>query len=292
MTTSIAVGVDGSPDSGVALDWAAGEARRRGAALHVVYGLFMPIAAVPFGPAAVLPPSDELRAHAEGLLDQARQRVADTVPGLPVQTFLIAKPPEHAILQVAATATLAVVGTRGIGTLGALTLGSVSARVAVRSHCPTVVVPTAAIPRDDGPIVVGVDGSEHSAAALRFALEEAALRGAEVIAVHTYRLAASLLPELDPDTAARATSAEVDDAVAMVKDAIELARQDTGSPATVVPRVEPGKPADELVEIGTDAALIVVGSRGRGDVRSLLLGSVSRSVLHRAARPVAVVLAR
>ncbi|MBB5788761.1 universal stress protein [Jiangella mangrovi] len=290
MTSSnaIVVGVDGSPDSGIALTWAAAEAHRRGVALYAVHGLWMPIAAVPYGSSAVLPPPDDLRAYATQLLDKARQRVKDEWPSLDMDTFLIQQPPAQALLEVGHDAALTVAGTRGLSALGALVLGSVSGRVAARSKTPVVVVPPH--PADsDGTIVVGVDGSAHSDAALRFALAEADLLSAPVVAVNAFHLQAVPAPIFEAIGLEEATAAEHDYADALVRDAVVRARAATGSHAEVTVRVVPGDAAQAIVDAGQEAALIVVGSRGRGEVRSLLLGSTSHGVLHHASRPVAVV---
>lgn len=272
----IVVGVDGSTDSGIALDWAVAEAKLRGAPVYAVYGLWMPIAAAPFGGAAVLPPSDELRAYATEVLDAARQRAKDAAPDLDVDAFLVLRPPAQALLDVAKDAGLVVAGTRGLGTIGALVLGSVSGRVAAHATSPAVVVP----PHEgsgDGSIVVGVDGSALGDAALRFALTEAALRAARVVAVGAFRMRG------------HTTAPEQQETEELVTAAVERARTATGSTADVSVVVAPGYPAEVIVEAAADASLIVVGSRGRGDVRSMLLGSTSRAVLHQAARPVAVI---
>ncbi|WP_053207633.1 universal stress protein [Jiangella muralis] len=288
MINHIAVGVDGSPDSGVALGWATAEAELRGSKLLVVHGLFMPVALVPFSDVAVLPPSDDLLVNAEDILEKARQRVKDLAPDVSAETFLMLKHPVDAILDVARNATLIVAGTRGLNTFGAFALGSVSGRVAVQSPRPTVVVPPNTRP-DDGSIVVGVDGSAESDAAVRFALIEASRRSAKVVALNAYHGRALSVRAFEPDALVKATGAEHRHAENLVAEAIDRARETVGSDVAVTVRTDAGHPADVLVDAGQDAAMIVVGSRGRGQVRSMLLGSVSRSVLHGAKRPVVVV---
>ncbi|PZF86121.1 universal stress protein [Jiangella anatolica] len=286
-SNAIVVGVDGSPGSGLALDWAIAEARLRAAPLYVVYGLWLPVAAVPFG-AGILPPSDDLRAYGMQVLDQARQRVKDAAPLVDVDTFLVVRPAAQAILDVGKNCSLVVVGTRGLGTLGALVLGSASNRVAAHATCPAVVVPPHRGP-GDGAIVVGVDGSAHSDAALRFALNEADRRYAPVVAVTAIRTDWLAMPIFDADGLARATAAERQHAEGMTAEAVARARAATGSRADVTVRAEAGPAAGVVVDAGREAGLIVVGSRGRGEMRSMLLGSTSHAVLHHATRPVAVV---
>jgi nucleotide-binding universal stress UspA family protein len=144
-----------------------------------------------------------------------------------------------------------------------------------------------------GRIVVGVDGSEHSAAALRFAIEEGRLRGATVVAVHAWTFVPS--PPLGaPDLLAVPVGDVVGDLDAE-RTAAErafdgmLAAVDGG--AEVEQRLVEGEPAEALLSQAKDADLVVVGSRGRGGVASALLGSVSNHVIQHATCPVVVVRA-
>ncbi|RPF20516.1 universal stress protein [Myceligenerans xiligouense] len=295
----IVVGVDGSSDSTVALDWAAGEARIREARLLVLYGLHVSVAVGPLGEATVLPAMDDLRRTAEDVLADARRRVAERTPDVQVETRLAVLPPAEALLQAARDdAGLVVVGTRGLGTAAALALGSVSSQVAPHAACPTVVVPSPEdMPPDDGSVVVGVDGSDHGEAALRFALREAARRSTGLVAVHAYRATAPTLPFFDPghtDVAAEADhrhAQAVSRAESAVRQLVAHAAGAAGAEPDVTIRVEEGSAGDVLVDLSQDAALTVVGTRGRGELRAALLGSVSRHVLSHARRPVAVVRA-
>jgi nucleotide-binding universal stress UspA family protein len=140
-------------------------------------------------------------------------------------------------------------------------------------------------------VVVGVDGSEGGRAALEFAASEAALRGARlrivsawqvpVVTPHARDLAA---PPLDVATwdALRVRAQEIaDDAFMAVK---EVHPSLDGETLAIQ-----GQPADALLDQSADAALIVVGRRGLGGFRSLLLGSVSQQVVQHATCPVVVV---
>ncbi len=135
-----------------------------------------------------------------------------------------------------------------------------------------------------GKIVAGVDGSRGSQAALRFALEEARLRGSSVTAVFAWAIPfvadvpTGLLPSLLADFR--------EDAAKVLEDAI--AEADT-SGVEVERLVVEGPAGAALVEAAKDAELLVVGSRGRGGFKGLLLGSVSQQCAHHAACPVVIV---
>jgi nucleotide-binding universal stress UspA family protein len=135
-------------------------------------------------------------------------------------------------------------------------------------------------------IVVGVDGSESARAALRFALDEARMRGAAVRAVAAWHV---------PTAYGGAFTPPADDLLGELETAtgrtLERALTDAGDHADV--EVEPvlreGAPARVLLEEASDADLLVVGSRGLGGFRGLLLGSVSQQCTQHAPCPVVVV---
>ncbi len=291
MAGSVVVGVDGSKDSGKALTWAAAEAQARGSSLLIIFGLHMPVVSVPFGGAMTVPPVPELETRVEGLLEAAVEVARTEAPTIEIATEIAHRPPADVLIDASSDASLVVVGTRGLSGLGAAFLGSVSARVAAHSFCPTVVVPPDAPASSTGPVVVGVDGSAHSDAAVRFALDEAARRGAVLVAVHAYRWPVLALPVEDPQLLERLGAEEHQRAEQLVLDALERTRNDSHAGVDVTTRVVAANPGDAVTEAAKDAgaALTVVGSRGRGGVAGLLLGSVSQSVLHQAAGPVAVV---
>ncbi|MBE1877674.1 universal stress protein [Myceligenerans pegani] len=298
----IVVGVDGSPDSVVALDWATTEAQIRETSLLVVYGLHTSVTVGPLGGTTVVPAADDLRQAAEEVLADAGRRVDERAPGVRLDTHLALLPPGDALLEAARDgAGLLVVGTRGLGTAAAIAMGSVSGQVVPHAPCPTVVVPSPEdVPPDDGSIVVGVDGSEHGDAALRFALREAARRSARLVAIHAYRAEAPTLPFFDPGHTEVAVEAEHQHAQAetraesSVSQLVARAAADVGAAGPepdVTVRVAEGRAGDVLVELSRDAALTVVGTRGRGEIRAALLGSVSHTVVSHARHPVAVVRA-
>lgn len=137
-------------------------------------------------------------------------------------------------------------------------------------------------------IVVGVDGSEHAAKALQWALEEAKLRQADVLAIYAWTMPApparlGFYAEPLQDPAAFKEGAE-----RMLEEIIAEAAPDT-SGVRLEHRAVQGSPAEALVHASEGAELLVVGSRGHGGFESLLLGSVSHQCVQHATCPVVVV---
>lgn len=144
-----------------------------------------------------------------------------------------------------------------------------------------------------GIIVVGMDGSDASTAALAWALAEAKLRGSTVRAVHAWMIPAmgsgeapwALIP---PGSYVDVSADEIEKAA---HEALERETESANAVAgvTVERFVKEGPAADVIVDASKDAELIVLGTRGRGALASLVLGSTSQHVLHHAHRPVVVV---
>lgn len=284
----IVVGVDASTSAQEALDWAAAEASNRHRPLHIVHGFIWPLMAVPLGPADRGPPDGGFQNAAERLLAEAEMRARATAPDVKVTTELSVGAATQALLEQAQNAELVVVGSRGLGGFVGLLVGSVGVALAAHAPCPVVVVrphpgdhTRSALPT--GKIVVGVDGSDLSADATRFAFQMAARRGARLTAANAWTSPNTTLPAwLDPvhenEKAARQ----------LLDDALEVDRQefpDVDVEAKSV-RSHPGR---IIVKESAAADLVVVGSRGRGGFQGLLLGSVSQAVLHHADCPVAIV---
>ena len=290
---TVVVGVDGSEGSLHALDWAVDAAAGRGARLRLVYAMSLPLVTTPLGGPIRTAPSQEVSDAAAALLAEALQRVHAAAPSLDADTEVSRIEPHHALIRASEAADLVVVGSRGLSGVRSLFLGSVAQRVAAHASCPVVVVPpTSQEPAARrGRVVVGVDGSVHAAAALRFALVEAERLRAELVDVAAWQA-----PEapVDPFTVLHAdVDIDREQQVARVRDWLLWTVDDARTPLTerVPVRAEApeGHPAAALLAEGADADLVVVGSRGRGGFAGLLLGSVSRSVLHHAVVPVAVV---
>jgi nucleotide-binding universal stress UspA family protein len=135
-------------------------------------------------------------------------------------------------------------------------------------------------------IVVGVDGSPPSRAALSWAAAEAADHGADLLVVSVWE-PPLIPPGGNPGVGhlpGRTKETAADDLVALIKE--ELGEN---PPVLVQPRVTEGNPAHALIESSEDADLLVVGTRGHGGFAGLVLGSVSQQVAAHAKCPVAVV---
>lgn len=137
-------------------------------------------------------------------------------------------------------------------------------------------------PTDTPRIVVGIDGSEHSRAALDVAVDEARRRGAGLDVIHAWTtplVFAGMDAAPPPRSEWRAAAHELlDQVLGPVPDDVKVVR-----------RVVEGSVAATLIEASRDADLLVVGSRGRGGFAGLLLGSTSHQVTAHAACPVLVV---
>jgi nucleotide-binding universal stress UspA family protein len=283
----VAVGVDGSRESVAALRWAADEAVRRRCTLHVVYAFLWPLTGMYLGPSPEGPAGGGLSNAAAALLADAAQQARTAHPDLAVTTELVVAAPAPVLVERSRDSALVVVGCRGLGNVAGMLLGSVSAQVATHARCPVVVVrgETADSP-DRRQVVVGVDGSACAQVALGFAYAEAALRRYGLTVVHAWT------PPPVPGRERKASEGE-EEAIETVGERLvadALAEWEGKYPDVPVhQKVLHTTPEKGLVAESAHAGLVVVGSRGRGGFRGLLVGSTSRTVLHQAGCPVAVV---
>ncbi|HET8600997.1 MAG TPA: universal stress protein [Segeticoccus sp.] len=275
------VGIDGSPPSMAALDWATDEARRRGLALHLVHarrGVDGPFR----GPAARMASTGD-----QPLLREAAQQTRSIAPDVLITAECAHAGAAAALVRLSRTSDTVVVGATGAGRVRGALLGSVPTQLAAHAQCPCVVVrqsPSSALSRDR--ILLGVDGSPSGAAA-QYAFAQASLRRLSITAVHAWWLDPyGGLDRFVPTEELRRTFLrEEKDAMAAV-----LAPWRAFYPDVQVQQLlVHGMTVDSLVLRSERAQLVVVGTRGRGGLRGLLLGSVSQHLLARVDRPVAVV---
>lgn len=276
----ILVGYDGSADATVALNWALDEAGRSGRPVRLVYVFEWLTVAGWIGP-GVAPgfwPDETARHQVEELVRKAAADAVAERPGLTVHGQVLDGPPALVLQERSAYAGMLVLGSRGHGGFAGLLAGSTAVSVTAHAHCPVVVV------RDrqavtSGPVVVGVDGSGTSLRALGFAVERAAQRDVPLRLLRVWEPSGSA-----PEETGAAERAAAEESVAPWRRAFP--------DVPVEIQATPGNPAALLVEASRAAQLVVVGSRGRGGLRGMLLGSVSQQLIHHAHCPVAVVRER
>ncbi|WP_236567507.1 universal stress protein [Nocardia sp. CY41] len=279
----IVVGVDGSAASFAAVRWAAGEAARRHAPLHLVHAIGVPADAVPVL-GRLLFDTSGLREVGDSALDAGRslvQEIAGRVGAIVVETFVESSSPVPALVGRSADARLLVVGARGLGAFERVLLGSVGIGLIRHARCPVAVVPglEESVPRlSQRPVLVGVDGSRCSDLALGMAFDEASIRQVGLIAVTIWSRRDA------PSGAQERTSSPLEES---------LAGFTRKYPEVEVHRVlAEGSPAQRLLQESGNAQLIVLGSRGRGGVAGATLGSVSQAVLQESRIPVLIATRR
>ena len=282
----IVVGLDGSDESRSVLRWAVAEAAIWDAELDVVHAWDFPVGIVPppinlTYPAAI----EALEKSAGALLDAEVEAVRVHTGPSPrqVETILVRETATRALLETAKGADLLVVGSRGHGGFNGLLLGSVSNQCVHHAPCPVTVVRETVDSWQRTRITVGVDGSACGHEALTWAIAEATARQQPLVAVAAW----SWLDQsgkFDADYGESDVKAMAESAVARALDEVT-----GGSDVDIEIRPVNDLPARALIEASSEARLLVVGSRGLGGFRGLLLGSVSNNTVHHAHCPVVVV---
>lgn len=279
----IVVGYDGSAQSRDAVSWAAAEADRTGAMLQVLHAYEFAWPGT-FFEGSPPPVEADARRRADRLVAVMVDEVRRLVPGVHVIGTAVHGPPAQKLLEVHGRTRLLVVGSRGTGGFAGLLVGSVSQQVATHARRPVVVVrgrTTAA----DGPVVVGVDGSDAAQDALAVTFETAAARNAGIVAIRAY--ARPILPAHAVGTPVVVAPEVVEGERAALT--ASLARwRDKYPDVGVEVLLAEGRPAEALIGVSATAQLVVVGSRGHGGFAGLLLGSVGQHLLHHADCPVII----
>ncbi|AWN30532.1 MULTISPECIES: universal stress protein [unclassified Streptomyces] len=276
----VVTGVSRSTTARGAVAWAADAAARRGRPLCLVHAQEWPAGAAPKDrhdePEQIW--ASHFRAAGQSVLDDLLESTAASRPGLQITTRLLDGRPASVLREAAEAASLLVVGVHQVAGPGeAVTFGGVGPALVGHPPCPVVLVPELTSGFDPyGPVMVGVDGSAASAPAVSFAFEEAAAWDADLLAVQVRR------PRHGDWPADMAESAiDISEALA--------GWQEKYPQVTVRQEVLVGNPAVQLAEAATDARCLVVGSRGVGGFRGMVLGSTSRSLAHMVPGPLAVV---
>ena len=193
----IVAATDGSEESLRAAEWAAREAAVRGAPLRIVSAaVLLPRMIGGHAMSGYDTVADTIREHRDQALAAAAERAAKAAPGLLIDTDHLDGPPAEAVTASGSGALMLVVGSRGVGGFAAMVLGSVSRYAATHASCPVVVVREAA---ESARRQVGIGiGDLENTASLTFAFEEAALRKASLIAVHSWHLPESDISRAGP----------------------------------------------------------------------------------------------
>jgi nucleotide-binding universal stress UspA family protein len=273
---AVVVGYDGSADSDLALAWADEVARDSNRPIRVLIS--------EVDRTQVLEVTSDWHAARMTQLDaDARDRLKGSAAS-EISVDLAKDPPSKALIDASAEAWLVVVGARGHGLLSGMLLGSVSQHLARHAAGPVVVVRRPHDPQRR--VVVGVDGSEGSSAALDFAAAQADRTGSALVVVHGWHSLANSAVVGPPFEHRYAEEEQVAERV--VAESV-AGLSETYPDLEVDTETIPVPPGRCLADASQTASLVVVGSRGRGAFAGMLLGSVSQHVLHQAQCPVAVV---
>ena len=289
--TTIVVGMDGSEGARAALAWACQEARREpGANIVALSAWLSPVPATSPWVVGYDLPVDLTEATTAVLAESVAAVTAKGFADVPIEQRVVCGSAPAVLIAQGNTADILVVGSRGLGGFKELLLGSVSHQVVTHAPCPIVVVPRAVETADSKhasltTIVVGVDGSPNSTAALQWAAGRARLSDAVVHAVYAWQFPATATALIgdgaaSPEPIARAAGEALDGFIAAA---------DLPNSVRVVPAVREGLPAKVLLSQAKEARLLVVGARGHGGFVGLLLGSVASTVTHHVPCPVAVI---
>ncbi|MGC0208702.1 universal stress protein [Streptomyces levis] len=298
MSRTVTVGLDGSPESRAAAEWAAREAALRGLPLRLVH-VWEPVPE-PMAQAPLL--GAETQQHwSERIPREAAEGLRLRHPGVAVEMEHIHGRPVETLTEAAGRAELLVLGSRGLSGLGGFLVGSVGMAVIAHTDTPVVLVRAgeqAADEHEDDPagipsaatayrpVVLGLDTGRPHEAVIAFAFEEAARRGTALRAVHGWSLPPYYAYGLPADLEFHA---ELGRAEAAALAEVLRPWREKYPDVEVVEESRAGSPARQVVDASRAASLVVVGRRIRRSPFGAHIGSVTHAVLHHAVAPVAVV---
>ncbi len=278
---AVVAGIRGSDRDTLVVAYAAAEAARLGVGLHLVRVVEIDSAGwsidtpIPFD--LITQADDTSQAQLAAAVDQAR------ATGVPVTSQLLAGSVSHELLRTASDAGAIVVGSARHGGGRRSFVGTTALSLVARATCP-VLVYAESRPGAAG-VVVGVDGSAHSAAALDYALAAAARRATRLTVVATWYV--EVVDGLVITTPGTPGWAQVEQRYRALVEGMLASRAESGCEVTV--SIRRGPAAATLAAAGAEAELLVLGTRGRGALAGTVLGSVTRKVLEMAECPVALV---
>lgn len=281
-TRTVLVGYDASPGARAAAVWALDHAARTGSTVDFLYAyewpVWAPATATVAAPAVW--PDGEIDRAVHGMLNEVVANARTTHPSVRTRTSIVHAGAALTLIERSGESDLIVVGRCGSSGVAGL-LGSVSVAVSAHAHCPVVVAH--ADSTGSGPVVVGVDDSASSHAALDFAIDQAAARGTRLRVIRAWPPVTGLWENtsIHPRVVPADERASFDDLVA--------GRREKNPGLVITAEAATEHPAAILSRASANAQLVVVGTRGHGPVAGTLLGSVSQHVLRHAAGSVAVV---
>ncbi|MGW0758404.1 universal stress protein [Streptomyces sp. NPDC002814] len=298
MLRTVIVGLDGSPESRAAAEWAAREAKLRGLPLKVVH-VWEPVPD-PIAQAPLLGP--ETHAHwTERVPRESAEGLRLRHPGVEVVAEHRSGRPADVLSELAKDAALLVLGSRGLSGFGGFMMGSVGMLVLARAEQPVVLVraweqaadehekdpvgiPSTAAPYR--PIVLGLDIDNPDDSVIEFALDAATRRDTTLRVVHGWNLPPYYVYGLSADLDQHSDIARQQ--AAALSEALRPWRQKYPA-VEVSEESRSGSPANHLVDASREASLVVVGRRIRRSPIGTHIGPVAHAVLHHATAPVAVV---
>ncbi|WP_063729212.1 universal stress protein [Streptomyces sp. RTd22] len=286
MARPITVGLDGSPESLAAAEWAAREAQCRRAPLRLVHAWMLQAQT-----ARTAQAPETRKLWAQEALEGAKARLEGRYPEVPVSVELVPRTAVEGLAGHGASSQMLVLGSHGRGAMAGYLLGSVGLQVLGCSTNPVVMVRGDGGERtrhEGGEVVVGVQDPPESAAPIEFAFATAAARGTGVCAVRVLTSPPAFThgprSRPHPDQAAGVR----DDERRLLAETVELWREKYAD-VPVTEHVEHGHPADALLTAASRAGLVVVGRSTNRSPVAPRLGHVTHALLHHATCPVAVV---
>jgi len=281
----ILVGVDGSAESDAAVRWATREAILRDELITLMHVVAPVVASWPMSRVQANITGWQ-KENARDVIEQARETLFVEVGEAPPEVHAEVEYSHvvPALIDASKQARMVVAGSRGMGAVGRLLMGSVSAGLVHYAHCPVAVIRAeeASAANQNAPVLLGIDGSPASEAATAWAFDEASRQGVPLVALHVWS-DVGVFPILGTDW--RKYKSQGEEILAE-----RLAGwQEEYPDVRVRRRLECEQPARWLLEESDHAQLLVVGSHGRGGFAGMTLGSVSAAVAQSAKVPVIVV---
>lgn len=279
MSLKYLIGVDGSEQSRVALAWGLARASERGAEVELLH-----VADDSFLSESVAFLSEAQQASEQMLQAETEYARSLGFTGKISGTAVVGHPIAE-VEEASKRADLLILGAHNGSRFAGSFFGTRAVKVAATAHCPVAVIPAVTAAEPKAGVVVGVDGSEASKKAIAVAAEAASFRGSPLIAVYAW------MPPLTPGLEYLWSEELVESQRSAAEEAIAIGVAGLAEryPDLEIRReIVQSPPVAALVQAAEGAELLVVGSRGRGGISRLLLGSVSHGVLQALPCPVVV----